>query len=62
MRPNHAINTDGLGQRTFGASPNPAPVMANVMLIQNQAIFSDERKTYYDHGYFTENKGDGKGS
>ena len=22
--PNNAINTDGLGQRAFGASPNPA--------------------------------------
>jgi len=24
MLPNNAINTDGLGQRAFGASPNPA--------------------------------------
>ena len=23
-QPNNAINTDGLGQRAFGASPNPA--------------------------------------
>jgi len=22
--PNNAINTDGLGQRAYGASPNPA--------------------------------------
>lgn len=24
MQPNNAINTDGLGQRAFGASPKPA--------------------------------------
>jgi hypothetical protein len=24
MRANNAINADGLGQRAFGASPNPA--------------------------------------
>jgi hypothetical protein len=24
MKPNHAINTDGIGQRAFGASPKPA--------------------------------------
>ena len=24
MQPNNTINTDGLGQRAFGASPNPA--------------------------------------
>lgn len=24
LNPNHVINTDGLGQSAFGASPNPA--------------------------------------
>ena len=25
------------------------------------SMLSDERKTYYEHGYVTENQGDGKG-